>query len=239
MTELCLNANGSTGSCVSSGMQFPASLRGLLGSVRQQRVFFASAMSGERGETPGRSESDTQADWTEVRASLDGDGEAFGRLVQRYQQPIAAYLWRFTRQRQIWEELIQDVFVEAFLSLGGYRGDAPLLHWLKRIATRVGYRHWRRGREQRREVPFDEATSAAQVDDGAVDASQEAGELVHMLLSHLSPRDRLVMTLVYLEQCDTREIAEMTGWSVSLVKVQAHRARKRLKKLCDQRGIGL
>jgi len=195
-------------------------------------------MSGAEAETDGRSKADAQADWADIRASRDGDGEAFARLVQRYQQPIAEYMWRFTRQRLVWEELIQDVFVEAFLSLSGYRGDAPLLHWLKRIATRVGYRHWRHGQAKRREEPLNEATPAATVDATAI-THHETGELVHTLLAQLSPRDRLVITLVYLEECSTTEIAELTGWSVSLVKVQTFRARRRLKKLCDQRGIDL
>ncbi len=55
---------------------------------------------------------------------------------------------RFTRDERMLEELVHDVFVEAYFSLDGYRGDAPFEHWLQRIATRVGYRYWtRRGRE--------------------------------------------------------------------------------------------
>jgi len=79
-------------------------------------------------------------DAADIRDSLAGDGDAYGRLVERYQQPIAAAMWRFTRDRRQWEELVQDVFVEGYLSLGTYSARAPLLHWLRRIATRVGYR---------------------------------------------------------------------------------------------------
>ena len=70
-------------------------------------------------------------------------------------------------------------------------------------------------------------------DDGA-DASRQAAEVVHDLLARLAPRDRLVMTLMYLEQCTVAEIAQRTGWSESLVKVQAFRARRRLRRICEQ-----
>lgn len=174
-------------------------------------------------------------DWADVQASQGGDQEAYARLVRRHQQTIAAYMWRFTRQRFTWEELVHDVFVEAYLGLRGYQGRAPFLHWLRRIATRVGYRYWKsRRRLQGREVPLDDAAAAAVARDDGADASRQAAEVVHGLLARLAPRDRLVMTLMYLEQCTIAEIAQRTGWSESLVKVQAFRARRRLRRICEQ-----
>jgi RNA polymerase sigma-70 factor (ECF subfamily) len=54
-------------------------------------------------------------------------------------------------------------------------------------------------------------------------------------LEKLSPRDRLVITLLHLEERSVAEAAEHTGWSQTMVKVQAFRARARLKKLLQQR----
>lgn len=177
-------------------------------------------------------------DWDDVRATLAGDGPAYERLVRRYQDPIAAYMWRFTRDRREWEELVQDVFVEAYFSLKTYAGRAPLLHWLKRVATRIGYRFWK-NRRQRREVPLPaEADSTLVMADNA-EAAYHAAELVHYLLSQLGPRDRLVMTLSYLEECSVKQTAELTGWSQSMVRVQSHRARRRLAKICREMGVEL
>ena len=88
------------------------------------------------------------ADRADVQAAQGGDGDAFGRLVRRHQQELGAYLWRFTRNRGQWEELVHDVFVEAYFSLANYAGRGSWAGWLKRIATRVGYRFWQR-RERR------------------------------------------------------------------------------------------
>lgn len=172
-------------------------------------------------------------DQAEIRAALSGNGDAYARLVARYQQPIAAYMWRFTRNRGQWEELVQDVFVEAYLSLAGYRARAPLLHWLRKIATRVGYRFWKGRARAAPPLPFQEWDKLVGPADADADA-REAAELLHAALEQLGPRDRLVLTLFYLEGCQVAQIAELTGWSTTMVKVQTHRARGRLKKLMTQ-----
>jgi RNA polymerase sigma-70 factor (ECF subfamily) len=188
---------------------------------------------------PGQGLPDEQArreDREDIAASLGGDEPSYARLVRRYQGEISKQLWRYTRNPGQVEELTQEVFVEAYLSLRGYRSEAPFLHWLRRIATRVGYRFWRKLAAQReRETTFerwhDGATPAREPGTAA-----EAAELVHGLLAELPPRDRLVLTLLHLEELDTQAIAERLGWSRTLVKVQAFRARQKLRKLLEARG---
>jgi RNA polymerase sigma-70 factor (ECF subfamily) len=176
-------------------------------------------------------------DLSDVAEVLKGHGEAYARLVRRYQPAIKAYMWRFTRDPVQWEELVHDVFVEAYFSLPRYAGRAPLVHWLKRIATRLGYRYWQRRQRLRPEVPL--SAGLPQVSGGGNDAlaSREAAELVHRLLDQLSPRDRLVVTLTRLEARSIAEVANLTGWSTSMVKVQLHRAMGRLARLCQDLGI--
>ena len=54
------------------------------------------------------------------------------------------------------------------------------------------------------------------------------------MLEKLAPRDRLVLTLLYLESRSVAEAADLAGWSESMVKVQAHRARKRFRNLLEE-----
>src|SRR5262245_47301985 len=79
----------------------------------------------------------------DVRAAVGGDGEAYARIIRQHQGAIATRMMRFSREPGIVEELVHEVFVEAYFSLSRFRGDAPLEHWLQRIATRVGYRYWK------------------------------------------------------------------------------------------------
>jgi RNA polymerase sigma-70 factor, ECF subfamily len=173
-------------------------------------------------------------DQQDVQASLAGDGEAYARLVARHQPALAAYMWRFTRDRRECEELVHEAFVEAYLSLPSYRGRSPWSHWLRRIATRVGYRYWKARARQRTvvEMPLEAWQEVAQSPTGEIDAAA-AAEAVHALLDRLAPRDRLVLTLLYIEQCSVAEAARLCGWSQAMVKVQAYRARKRLRNMLE------
>lgn len=174
-------------------------------------------------------------DASDIRASLAGDGEAYARLVARYQGAIASTMWRFTRDRGECEALVHEVFVEAYLSLRSYRGRATWLHWLRKIATRTGYRYWKSQAQWRREtkLPAEAWQRLAQQPVGDGDA-HAAAETVYAVLALMKPRDRLVLTLMYLEECSVPEIAELSGWSQTMVKVQAYRARKRLRELIER-----
>jgi RNA polymerase sigma-70 factor, ECF subfamily len=182
------------------------------------------------------------ADLEDIEKTRQGDPDAYQRLVERYQDHVARILWRFTRDRAIHEELAQDVFVEAYLSLNTYRGRAPFDHWLARIATRVGYRFWKEKAKRREAQTFSLAEWDQVVDDDDAIRNIEvdqAADLLHGLLEQLPPRDRLVLMLRYLEGCDVAETAKRTGWTKTMVKVQALRARDKLKKLVERSGMEL
>ncbi|MDD4888508.1 MAG: RNA polymerase sigma factor [Phycisphaerae bacterium] len=173
------------------------------------------------------------ADREDVRRSLAGDGDAYARIMRRHQQHVARVLWRFTRDENLHAELVQDVFVQAYWGLGRYAGTAPLEHWLARIAVRTGYRFWRRRREAAQPIRDEVPPTDRRPGPAAEAEAAEAAERVQRLLAQLPPRDRLVLTLMYLDGCDVREAARLTGWSVAMVKVQAWRARAKLKKLLE------
>jgi RNA polymerase sigma factor (sigma-70 family) len=186
------------------------------------------------GSASTLAEAVSEKDLLDITASLDGDGESYRQLVQRYQGKVAAQMRRFTRDPVVLEELVEDVFVEAYFSLKGFRGRAPFLHWLRRIATRVGYHYWKsKARRREREEPLTETILKLTVVPDNL-TSSEAAEAVYELLARLPAPDRLVLTLFYLEECDTEEIASRTGWNRTLVKVRLHRARKKLKGILNE-----
>jgi len=174
-------------------------------------------------------------DANDIAATLRGDGAAFEQIMHRHQQGIAAHMWRFTRDRGVYEELVAEVFVEAYVSLRSFRSEAPLIHWLMAVATRVGYRHWKQQarRRDRREVQLEEGHLP--VVESRTATVHDAADEVHYLLAQLPPRDRLVLTLLYLEGCTVDEAARLAGWSRTMTKVQAHRARKKLERLVASR----
>ena len=174
-------------------------------------------------------------DSRDIKAALGGDEESYERLVRRYEPQIASMMWRFTRRPDQCEELMQEVFVQAYFSLPGFRGEAPFAHWLKRIATRVGYRFWKQQGRKDKPLPLGDIDLAERTSD-AMDP-ETASEIVESLLSELKPPERLVLTLQYFDGCSMKEIGDRMGWNEAMVKMRAYRARNKLKAIAKRRGL--
>lgn len=176
-------------------------------------------------------------DRKDIAACLGGDKDSYERLVRRYEMQITRLMWRFSRNPAVCEELVQEVFVEAYFSLKSYRGRAPFLHWLRTIGTRVGYRFWKEQEKTKALLPLADFDIIEKKDADTTVDSSVAAELLHLLLARLPRADRLVLTLMYFEQYSTREIAEQMGWSRAMVKMRALRARKKLKTIAERENL--
>ncbi len=177
-----------------------------------------------------------KTDWGDIQASLHGDSAAFERLVQRYQQQIARLCWRFSADPAVCERLVQDTFVEAYLSLKGYKAKGPFIGWLKIIATRAGYRFWKEQDKARLVLPLDDIDVAAPNEKQELEP-QLAAQILQGLLGKLDSSERMILTLMYFEDCSIKEIADRMGWTVAGTKMRAMRARNKIKKLAEKEKI--
>ncbi len=176
-----------------------------------------------------------------VAAVCGGDTASFENLVRRYQARVFATARRYARRESEVEDIVQEVFLKAFQKLDGFRGDAPFEHWLMRLAVRICY-DFLRGHQRNRECRFTDLSPpeqdwlesyVAEPDHASEDAAA-ARALVNRLLTMLSPKARLIITLLEIEERSVKEIAALTGWSVSLVKVRAFRARAEMRRCLRQ-----
>ncbi len=171
-------------------------------------------------------------DCVDIAAALAGDGEGYSRLMCRHEAVILRQMWRFTRDANERDELVQEVFVEAYLSLRSYRQKAPFTHWLRTIAVRRGFRFWKQREKQKKLVPLEEWDGAAKANDDP--PPQEAGRLLSELLQRLKPEERVVMTLEYLEGNNVEQTARLLGWTQAMVKMRAYRAKKKLREMYER-----
>ncbi len=175
-----------------------------------------------------------EEDKADVDAALNGDEDAYARIVERHNVAIQKQMRNFCRDPGMAEELTQDVFVEAYLGLAKFRGDAPFRHWLARIATLTGYKYWKKRDKEKKKVPLSETMEPAAPEPAKAGDPEAAAGILYDLLATLSADDRMVMTLMYLENLGQDEIAGRMGWTRVMVAVRIYRAKQRLKKLGEK-----
>lgn len=178
-----------------------------------------------------------------VAAAAAGDETAFEQLFERHRRQVAGIASRFFPQREQIEEILQDSFTKAYFALGTYHGThaASFKAWLAQIAVNCCYDQLRRAR-RRPEQGFDDIEESEAQEFAAwvrshppdVETALVSRDLANKLLARLSADDRLVLTLLDVEGFSVAEIAEVTKWSISKVKVRAHRARAHLRRVLQR-----
>jgi RNA polymerase sigma-70 factor (ECF subfamily) len=137
------------------------------------------------------------------------------------------------------EDLTQEVYKKVFTRIGQYIGSVPFHHWVSRIAVSTCIDHLRaqRRRPEYRWADLSE-TEAEELETNLSKEYEQASndefsnkELVDMMLEKLNPKEQLLVRLVYMEQKNCSEVAALTGWGKSTIKVKAFRVRQKLHKL--------
>jgi RNA polymerase sigma-70 factor (ECF subfamily) len=181
-----------------------------------------------------------------LRRIKQGD-EVAARELLRHFHPFVLKLVRAHLPRRISEEdLVQMIFIKVFHKLNQFTGRMPLEHWISRIAVNTCLNalkaekirpEWRLSDFSAEIAAGIEKLAATQVGTATNDDFEFAKKLVTGLIAQLSPEDRLVVTLLHLEEKSVEEIHALTGWSRSAIKVRAFRARAKMKKILNQREV--
>jgi RNA polymerase sigma factor (sigma-70 family) len=175
-----------------------------------------------------------------LRRIDSGDESAAGELLHHFHPFVLKLVRSHLPRRMSEEDLVQMIFIRIFQNLDKYRGKVPLQHWISRVAVNTCLNELRaeKRRPEWRLGDFDEETSSAierlarrETDVRTPDDARVAKELLTKLLAQLPPNDRLLITLLHLEERSVQEIHALTGWSRTAIKVRAFRARAKMKKM--------
>ena len=165
--------------------------------------------------------------------------------MRRYSPRVFRFASRFFRQRSLVEEAAQEVFLKAFTELGAFEGRGSMEGWLTRITTNTCL-NMLRSSKRRPELTVSDLTEdeSTWLENKLADVATEryqsrerslvAADLAGRVLQNLSPDDQLVLTLIDGEGLAVKEVVELTGWSESKVKVQAFRARRRMRAAVEK-----
>ena len=171
--------------------------------------------------------------------------ESAGEEIILLLYPVISRIVRLHLPRRDDEsDLVQEVLMKTFSRLHQFQGTAPLTHWVSRIALTTCLDRLR-AQKARPEVRWSDLTPPeAELFDTAwlegrtasAENAIEARDLVEKMLAGLSPQDRSLILMVDLEGRSLEEISQLTGWSLSKVKMRLFRIRGHLRKLIQNWG---
>jgi RNA polymerase sigma-70 factor (ECF subfamily) len=172
-----------------------------------------------------------------VRQCQNGTPDAFEELIRRHQQRIFSVVRSILRRREDVEDVAQQVFIKAFVSIRGFDMRAAFSTWLYKIAVNECWDYLRRKRvrpllyeadlseEQNQHLSSYVATEKAPAD---ASKRAELRQTVELLLEQLDDGDRQMLVLKEVEGLSVQEISEVMELNINTVKVRLFRARAKL-----------
>jgi RNA polymerase sigma-70 factor (ECF subfamily) len=179
-----------------------------------------------------------------IAECLAGDASAFGELVRRHQDRLYNTVYRLVDNHEDAYDVVQDAFLNAYQSLGSFKGDSLFFTWLYRIAvnTAISFKRKRRAMVRIDSTGSDpvieplDTSDEARPDHALEQAEQE--QRVRQALARLSPEHRTVLILKDMEGQKYEDMAEALGVPIGTIRSRLHRARLELREVLERMDEG-
>ncbi|NJK94281.1 MAG: RNA polymerase sigma factor [Bacteroidales bacterium] len=176
-----------------------------------------------------------------INSLLSKDENAFRFLVEKYKNMVFKACFHILNNAEDAEDIAQEVFIEAFLSISGFRGDAKLSTWLYRISLNKSKNLLRKNRWQQLVQRFGkfitgEKSEFIEIEDHAAREAMheiertEEQQILWRAIDSLPENQRIAFTLNKYEELSYQEIADVMMTSVSAVESLIHRGKLNLQK---------
>lgn len=176
----------------------------------------------------------TQKDEEIVSSVVEGDKDLFGELIDRYEPKLTRYVRRFIQQPDDVSDIIQIVFIKAYMNLRSFDVERSFNSWIYRIAHNESVTYLKkRGNEKVSFIDFDiflpHPFAKEEADDRSL--NREMKELLDTSLLSISPKYREVLVLYYYDELSYQEIAEVLHIPIATVGVRIRRGKESLQKI--------
>ena len=166
-----------------------------------------------------------------IEAVKMGNVQAFSFLVEKYQKMVYTLALKLMKKPEEAEEMAQDTFIKAFHKIESYEGKSKFSTWLYSITYNACISELRKRRIEFKSL--DDRQISDQDEQKMHDYYRETKKedqekYLNMALEKLPEDDQVLVTLYYYESQSMDEISQITGLTVSNIKVKIHRARKRM-----------
>ncbi|MCB2221521.1 MAG: RNA polymerase sigma factor [Bacteroidetes bacterium] len=172
-----------------------------------------------------------------IERVLGGDQQAYAQLVNKYKVMVYTVAFRILRNHEDAEEIVQDAFVKAYQALGGFEKKSKFSTWLHRIVYNASISKTRKKKYEMHSLDeqFIENYSTDEVYENLDQLDHnEQKKLVDVLMNKLDQEERAIISMFYISDHSTDEIAQITGLTQSNVKVRLHRIRGKMQTYLQQ-----
>jgi RNA polymerase sigma-70 factor (ECF subfamily) len=175
-----------------------------------------------------------------IKLVLTGEEISFEEIFDRYKLFVATVASRYFRRPEQIEEIVQISFTKIYFEMKNFefKHNLSFAGWIGRITTNVCLDMLRKRKRKPEELICELSTDEIEfllADTSCQGKTPEnllvERDLAKKLLSHLEEKDQAILQMLYEEEMSVAEIAEITGWSSSKIKIRAFRARKALRKI--------
>lgn len=168
-----------------------------------------------------------------ARAAVKGDSASYEALIRDYTGFVYTMAFRMTGDHHLAEDLCQEIFIKAWMNLKKLRKAEAFPGWLAAIGRRCCLSTIEK-RNRKKEVA-EECAEPASVNPVMPPSFDTARIILEEAVSRLSLQDRQLITLSYVEELSSAEVAEIMDLEPGTVRVYLMRAREKLKKMLEGR----
>lgn len=161
--------------------------------------------------------------------------EGFARLVSEYSERLYWQIRKMVLSHDDANDILQDVFIKAWMNLENFRGEAKLTTWLYRIAINESITFINKKRTQNN-IPIDSDNSFLlnTLESDSYFDGDAAQKLLQEAILTLPEKQRLVFQMKYSEEMKYEEISDILGTSVGALKASYHHAVKKIEKFLGE-----
>lgn len=160
---------------------------------------------------------------------INGHKSSYGILVERYKSYVYTIALNILRVEEEAEEVAQDTFIKAYKSIHKFNREAKFSTWLYRIALNTALTA-KKKTDRRQLEPLESEYKYHNTEQSNYTEQEDRTKYIALAMKQLNEADNTALTLFYLEELSLEEICQVTGISLSSLKVRLHRARKRFAK---------
>ena len=170
-----------------------------------------------------------------IQRILEGDSEAYRFLISKYKDMAYSVAMSIVKNEFDAEEILQIAFVNAFLNLNSFKKNSKYSTWLYKIVINESFKKLKKQKAEIIDFKYIPPDYSSDNLNPLLKLEEDDQKFyINEALKQLPAKECLILRLFYLEQNSIEEVREITGWSISDLKVTLYRARIRLKQVLTE-----